>query len=151
MPLYLIRHAKAGRRDGWSGPDGLRPLSRNGWRQAERLAERLRHQPITRVLSSPYTRCVQTVEPLARLVGQPVETTDELAEGKPFLPVVDLLQTLPAHAVLCTHGDIIPAAIEALLRRGMTLTTAPDWRKGVLWVLERDEGRIVRAHAHSPS
>ena len=48
--------------------------------------------------------------------------------------------TLPIGRVLCSHGDVVPDLIEALARRGMELTTAPDWRKATLWVLDGDEG-----------
>ncbi|MFN2582854.1 MAG: hypothetical protein ABR498_08965 [Candidatus Dormibacteria bacterium] len=35
--LHLIRHADAGDREQWSGPDELRPLSDKGRRQARDL------------------------------------------------------------------------------------------------------------------
>src|SRR5919106_1615180 len=35
VPIYLVRHAKAGNRGEWTNPDHLRPLSENGKQQAE--------------------------------------------------------------------------------------------------------------------
>ena len=61
MAVLLVRHAKAGSRKDWSGDDRLRPLSKAGHRQAEALVPLLVGYPITRVLSSPFVRCVQTV------------------------------------------------------------------------------------------
>jgi broad specificity phosphatase PhoE len=58
---YLIRHAKAGDRGAWQGPDELRPLTKGGARQADGLAERLGGEPIARVISSPAVRCLDTV------------------------------------------------------------------------------------------
>jgi 8-oxo-dGTP diphosphatase len=104
VPLYLVRHAKAGSRHHWEGPDEERPLTRAGRAQAEALATHLGGAPTERVLSSPYVRCVQTVEPLAAKVGTTVEITDALAEGRPFEPVLELLATLPDHSVLCTRA-----------------------------------------------
>ena len=82
MPLlYLIRHAKAGHRQRWEGPDHVRPLTRSGRRQAEALVEQFRDAPFTRLVSSPYVRCRQTLEPLSRERGLPVEDAGELEEG----------------------------------------------------------------------
>ena len=60
----MVRHAKAGDRGEWSGDDRMRPLTKSGQRQAEGLANLLDREPIDKILSSGYLRCVQTVEPL---------------------------------------------------------------------------------------
>ena len=150
MPLYLVRHAKAGSRSDWEGDDTLRPLSKNGWRQAEAIANYLAKAPVPQILSSPYVRCVQTVEPLAKLHGLVVEETDVLAEGEGFEAVLQLLEGAGDHAVLCSHGDIIPETIGALVRRGMHVRSRPEWRKGSIWVLEREGGAFVKAKALPP-
>jgi 8-oxo-dGTP diphosphatase len=144
MPLYLIRHAKAGARSKWVGPDELRPLTKNGREQAEGFVELLGHEPVPRILSSPYVRCVQTVEPLARKLGLPVEAVGALAEAGPFEPVLGLLTGLPDHSVLCSHGDLIPDTLSALMRRGMVVDGEPDFRKGSWWILDREDAAIVR-------
>jgi 8-oxo-dGTP diphosphatase len=64
--------------------------------------------------------------------------------------VLDLLRVLPDGAVLCSHGDVIPDTIDALLRRGTVVAGQPDWRKGSTWILEREGGEIVRATAEPP-
>jgi 8-oxo-dGTP diphosphatase len=115
------------------------------------VATRLSNEPVRRLLSSPYVRCVQTLEPLADKLGLEVETTDALTEGAPFEPVLDLLATLPDHSVLCSHGDLIPDVIEALLRRGTVLDGQPDWRKGATWVVTRDDGEVTRVRAEPPT
>ena len=33
--VLLVRHARAGSRKHWEGPDIERPLSKKGWRQAQ--------------------------------------------------------------------------------------------------------------------
>ena len=68
MP-YLLRHAHAGDKHAWNGPDLARPLSGAGRREAHGLLTQLRDYPIIRVLSSPAVRCLQTVEPLAARPG----------------------------------------------------------------------------------
>ena len=61
--MILLRHAWAGDSSKWKGDDRHRPLDERGRNQAERLVEKLADQEIERILSSPYDRCVQTVEP----------------------------------------------------------------------------------------
>ena len=85
--LYLVRHAKAGSRADWVGDDRLRPLTEGGCRQAEALAERL--APLVaaadaELVSSPYLRCVQTIEPLATRLGRSVRLDERLAEEAGF-------------------------------------------------------------------
>ena len=81
--VYVIRHAEAGDRKRWAGPDEARPLSDGGRRQAEHLAELFADQPFVQLVSSPFLRCVQTLEPLADARGLPIDLRDELAEGGP--------------------------------------------------------------------
>jgi 8-oxo-dGTP diphosphatase len=149
--LYVIRHAKAGERRLWTGSDLDRPLSKKGWKQSELVGKRLAKLEPSVLLSSPYVRCQQTLEPLADLIGQQVQIEQRLCEDEPFEPVLELLSEVPAHAVLSTHGDIIPATMQALARRGMKMNTPPDWRKAAVWVLKRSKhGVIVHATVWPP-
>jgi phosphohistidine phosphatase SixA len=150
MPLYLVRHAKAGSRSGWLGPDEARPLSKSGREQAQGIKRLLAEWPVPRVMSSPFVRCVETVTPLSNKLGRSVETTRVLAEGHAAGAVLELMAALPDYAVLCSHGDLIPAVIDALARRGMVVDGEPDWRKGATWVLDRDGDEFVRANAMPP-
>jgi 8-oxo-(d)GTP phosphatase len=50
--LLLVRHADAGNKQRWAGPDSLRPLSANGHAEAAGLVVRLEDYPISRVVSS---------------------------------------------------------------------------------------------------
>ena len=54
--LLVVRHADAGDKGSWEGPDLLRPLSPAGRRQAEGLVVRLEDFPVERILSSPTLR-----------------------------------------------------------------------------------------------
>jgi len=153
MALYLVRHAQAGNRDRWlldGHDDSLRPLSDAGHRQARRLVSRFEGVPVSQALSSPYLRCVQTLEPLAHHLGLAVTPTPELAEGGSFLAVVELLARVPDHTVLCSHGDVIPEVIAALYRRGMSIDSPEDWRKGSTWVVERDGDSFTSATVIAP-
>ena len=139
LAIYLVRHAKAASRREWTGDDRDRPLTESGTAQANALVERLGRVRPARLVSSPFVRCVQTLEPLAQRIGLPVETEDALGEGADLAQVVKVLMAVPDRAVLCSHGDVIPDVISALERRGMVIDGEPNWRKGSVWVLERDE------------
>ena len=148
--IYLVRHAKAGERRVWEGDDEARPLSKVGWKQSEAIAKRLAAKGATTLYSSPYVRCVQTLEPLARRLGVEIHADPRLYEGEPFEPVLELLGEVHTGAVLCSHGDIIPATIQALARRGMEVQTSPDWRKASIWVLKRKGDRITKGKVWPP-
>ncbi len=76
--MILLRHGQsefnlrftATRRD--PGIEDPR-LTEYGHFQAERAARQLALEPITRIIASPYTRALQTAEPLGRLLGLKIE------------------------------------------------------------------------------
>jgi phosphohistidine phosphatase SixA len=131
MALILVRHGSAGKRGAWSGDDRLRPLDARGRKQARGIASALGDRGVDRVLSSPYVRCVQTVEPLAATLGVVVEERPELAEGAgPSAPSALAEELADRNAVLCTHGDVV----EDLLGEPM--------KKGAAFVLERTQNGL---------
>lgn len=145
-PAYLIRHAKAGARKAWSGDDLLRPLSKSGHRQAKGLVRVLATSRIKRIVCSPATRCMDTVRPLAEQRGLQVEARDELLEGASLPPLLELLDgARSTPLVLCGHGDLIPAVVEYHEARGAAIGSDRGWKKGSVWVLEREAGLVVRA------
>jgi 2,3-bisphosphoglycerate-dependent phosphoglycerate mutase len=75
MVFYLVRHAHAE----WS-PDEDRPLSARGSRDAIIVADILELFPIREVISSPYRRAFQTVEPLARRKNLRIDERAEFRE-----------------------------------------------------------------------
>jgi 8-oxo-dGTP diphosphatase len=149
--LYLIRHAKAGSRSHWVGDDRERPLSKRGWRQAAAIADALVPLGLTHLVSSPYVRCRQTLEPIASALDLDIALDERLAEEQRFEDVLELLAEVPDGTALCSHGDMIPATMHALERRRCTFGTPPDWRKGTVWYLQRTaSGDIVHARVTPP-
>ncbi len=151
MTVYFVRHAKAGSRSNWDGDDIDRPLSANGWHQARLVGAKLAKRSPSALYSSPYLRCVQSLEPLAELCDLEIIADDRLAEGGSFEQVLILLAEAPDDAVLCSHGDVIPETIAALQRRGCRILNQPDWRKATVWRLERSRsGEFETARVTPP-
>ncbi len=83
VDLLLVRHADSVAPTP-DGPDEYRrPLTEKGCEQALDLVSALGHHGrASRLLSSPYLRAIQTLEPTARVVGLPICRRDELREWR---------------------------------------------------------------------
>lgn len=156
MALLLVRHAHAGNPERWTGDDRLRPLSKAGRATARALVGVLAPYNPERIVSSPFVRCVQTVEPLASDLAIEVEIDARLGEGQGDLDEA-LLASLAGigdhrSAAAVTHGDLIAGFMMRLQARGVTLTPhKPRWEKGSAWVLRTDgQGRITDASYIAP-
>jgi 8-oxo-dGTP diphosphatase len=122
VTLLLIRHARAGDREEWQGDDRLRPLDKRGRRQARWLVELLADYEITRILSSPYDRCVQTVEPLSRVRGIEIEAREELGEELQADEGASLVGSLLGEEVaICCHGGLSDVVAGERQKKGETL------------------------------
>jgi phosphohistidine phosphatase SixA len=152
MPMLVLRHARAGSRRRWDGPDEKRPLSGRGRKQAAAIVKQLKPFEPKRILTSPYVRCVQSVEPLAAKLGLSVEVNDALTEGTSLHEVMALARSVAGTtAVLCTHGDIIETLLDALARAdGLELPNPRHLAKGSTWVLSERDGRYVEGRYLPP-
>lgn len=144
--FYVVRHAKAGSRGHWTGDDRLRPLSAKGFKQAEALVPIFEAFRVTAIYSSPYLRCVQTVDALARARGIGVKESASLAEGHGLAGAMQLMGD-PAldGAVLSTHGDIVWELVEELVKRHVAKPGDGGYEKGATWVVEMEAATPVRA------
>ena len=77
--VYFVRHAHSP----WiANRQAERPLSEAGRADAERVADLLADRPVDAVVSSPYTRAVQTAEPVAARHGLPLQTDTGFRERR---------------------------------------------------------------------
>jgi len=142
----VVRHAKAGSRGHWTGDDRLRPLSRKGLEQAEALVPIFQPFPVTAIFSSPFLRCVQTVEPLGRARGVTVKQERSLGEGHGLAGAMHLMANPGLDgAVLSTHGDIVWELVEELVNRHLVKPGDGGYEKGATWVVDVDGGSLVGA------
>jgi phosphohistidine phosphatase SixA len=130
--IYLVREADSGERSEWPGPDMLRPITKDGWRQARALVQLLDGLAVRRVLSSPYLRCRQTVGLLAEQRELEVESERLLSDCFPVEMTLSVLRSQgPGPAVVCTHSPVMD---ELLARIGAADGSAP----GLSWLRALD-------------
>lgn len=138
--VYLVRHAHAGQR-ATSGRDIYRPLSERGITEAAGLTAGLKDCRIDTVLSSPATRCVQTVQGLATARDLDVFEVENLWEDS--LPT-DMLAVIEAFTVeenlaVCSHGNLIPEVLELMARKHKIEVIGRGCEKGSVWELHRSD------------
>jgi 8-oxo-(d)GTP phosphatase len=153
VPMYLVRHVRAEPRGSWREPDELRPISRSGRRQAERLVGVFEGLPLTRLLSSPFVRCIQSLESVADARGIEIELSEALSEGQDPSRALDLLVAAATDgpAALSTHGDVMTLLIEDLIGRGIQPENGETgFKKGCIWTLGVLDGEVVTATYVAP-
>jgi probable phosphoglycerate mutase len=78
VQLLLIRHALPLRSEPGQGSDP--DLSEEGFEQAKRLPDALARFPVSRLVSSPQRRALQTAQPVADHLGLDIAIDERLAE-----------------------------------------------------------------------
>jgi phosphohistidine phosphatase SixA len=138
----LVRHARAGQRSQWEGPDAERPLDERGRAQAAALAGLLTAYAVERIHSSDSRRCLETVGPLGAALGLPVLAEPLLSEdGSARDPaaagqVLSDLVARPGQAVVCTQRKTLDRVMgELLTGLGIEAGSVDAPRKGGLLVL----------------
>lgn len=134
--VVLLRHARAGKREKWSGPDAARPLTSRGKRQAADLAALLAPYGAQRIISAAPLRCRQTVAPLAASLKSAVEVRGWASDDRFVDDASSSIRQLRALAarggasVVCSQGAAIPGMLAAIAGRADYETA-----KGAFWVL----------------
>jgi 8-oxo-dGTP diphosphatase len=119
-PLVIIRHARSRSRSSWTKADPLRPLNPRGRERAEALVPILAAYGVTRVVTSPSVRCLDTVLPYAVAAGKRARLKSGLSEEgfaeQPERAPYHLTRLLErGHAaVICSHGPVLPVLLELL-------------------------------------
>jgi broad specificity phosphatase PhoE len=118
MQLLLVRHALPLRSKHGEGSDP--DLSEEGLAQVARLPQALARFPISRVVSSPQRRAIQTAEPVAAARELPVEIDDRFAEYdrdlQLYIPVEQIRQENPEEWARMAQGHLPSAVDEGAFR-----------------------------------
>jgi probable phosphoglycerate mutase len=118
--MLLIRHALPHRSEPGEGSDP--DLSADGVEQANRLPDALARFPITRLVSSPQRRAVQTAEPVAAARGLTIDIDERLAEYDRdlahYIPIEQIAAEYPEELARLAGGHL-PSTVneEAFLAR----------------------------------
>jgi broad specificity phosphatase PhoE len=131
--MYLLRHGQSffnlhfteTRVDPGIEDPELTPL---GWAQAEAAAAALAGVPVSRVIVSPYTRALQTAEPILAVHPVPVEVMHEVRERTAFV---------------CDVGSAPEVLAARFPRHGFGHLPTRWWHEGI----ESSEETIARADA----
>jgi len=114
VQLLLIRHALPLRSEPGQGSDPH--LSDEGIEQAQRLPAALSRFPITRLVSSPQVRAIETGQPLADALGLPIEVDDRLAEYDRdlphYIPIEQIAKENPEELQRLISGQL-PSGVDA--------------------------------------
>ena len=149
----MFRHATPNTGLFGAAPDYLTPPTKRGRREATALAERLGQHDVVRLVSSPFVRCVQTLEPLALASDLSIETTELLAEGSAGEDAASLLLSLADDGgpIVCsTHGDVVHEVVRVVTASGIALDGPREAPVASAWVFEVDSGRFARGHFVPP-
>jgi 8-oxo-dGTP pyrophosphatase MutT (NUDIX family)/phosphohistidine phosphatase SixA len=146
--LLVVRHAKAVKRGQWGHADPKRPLNDVGEAQAAALSPVLLAYGVAHVVSSPSTRCLQTVRPYAEEQVLGVDEYDELSEeGHDKHRAARLLERVldsTEPTVICSHRPVLPDLFDLLGFAEEPLSPAE------VVVAHHRKGRIVATERHLP-
>jgi broad specificity phosphatase PhoE len=113
VQLLLIRHALPLRSEPGQGSDP--DLSEEGIEQAKRLPDALARFPISRLVSSPQRRSMQTAQPVADALGLIVEIDERLAEYDRdmahYIPIEQIATEFPEELARLAQGHL-PSSVD---------------------------------------
>lgn len=133
--MLVLRHTSAGARLSSTEIDRWRRLDEAGRLVARQLVWSFADRRITRVVSSPLVRCIESVVPIAESRGLVVEQRSELEPDGDVDDLVGLLVELPDTALVCTHREVF----------GKLFGPDVTCEKGGAWVLERNGPELIPA------
>lgn len=122
-PLVVVRHAHALPRKKWTEDDRLRPLDASGVSRAPVVSTILGAYGTRHVITSPSTRCVDTVAPYERdhdvrsTLSVPLSEEGFTEDPAALSDVVDLALRDDEPVALCSHGPVLGPLLDEISRR----------------------------------
>ena len=147
--LIILRHAKALERGDWDEPDSQRTLNEVGFDQAQLLIKHLEPFAIDEVYTSDYTRCMQTVTPLAHTRGLSItgvpSLNEQIFEEDPSRAVAfaNALKQDEKNILICSHNPVIPTMLRGILNTKLKNKDLIKLEPGDAWIVHRVKGEIV--------
>jgi len=179
LTLEIFIHMDAVGRQGWTGDPDERPLTELGKQQSERIAQELTASPVNGVFSSPALRCRESLEPLVKKTGLPVQVMSGFRDtlgykapagwenpnrqgpdplggaysaGSAVAAFNEIKRQIPnGHAVLCSYGDIVPALLSFIAgAHGLDMPPKLD-AKGAIYTLVMDGDKASLSGRDAPA
>jgi phosphohistidine phosphatase SixA len=150
--LSVVRHAEAGDRERFVGDDSLRPLSRQGRRQANALGKRLGEGTLD-LITSPYLRCVETISPASSRLRRAMMLASWLVEGEPADEALYQLVELTGEIgglVACTHQDLMVGMFDVAIAAGAVASSEPIFEKAATAEFTVVSGKVVAVSFVAP-
>jgi broad specificity phosphatase PhoE len=142
VSVILLRHCEAGNTADLSPVENeQQPLTADGELMAQKLSSVLKSYNPTKVVTSPFERCKETVAPL----NLPTSVDPKLHEGAGVLGISDIEKLAGTNTVVCTHGDVIKSVIQSLKNSGVDVHGALKAEKGSFWVLDGANDKYTSA------
>lgn len=147
--LIILRHTKALERGDWDEEDSQRTLSESGFDQAQLLIKHLEPFAIDELYTSNYTRCVQTVTPLAHLRGLTITEVPSLNEEtfnedpERSISFANAVKQDEKNILICSHNPVIPTMVRGILNTKLKNKDLIKLEPGDAWVVHRLHGEIV--------
>ncbi|MFV0457292.1 MAG: NUDIX hydrolase [Actinomycetales bacterium] len=119
-PFIVVRHGYARPRHVWGREDGDRPLIDAGRAQARNLVGTLGAWQPGKVFSSPWVRCLQTVQPYSKKTGAKIKTKGKLSEDghrkdrQGTARLVSKLIGKEETLAVCTHRPVLGTVLGVL-------------------------------------
>lgn len=162
--VIAVRHGKAVPPETWDGPDATRPLLHRGADQSVAIAKGIAAFAPTKIISSTATRCLSTVEPLARLTQLSVKATPAIsqddADAAGLSEIIVKSIKKRRTTVLCSHGPVLPDIVAEVAdatnsERDIQLRRATMLSPGEFSVIhistQHPNKGIVATETHSPN
>jgi phosphohistidine phosphatase SixA len=152
LVLSVVRHAEAGDRERFVGDDSLRPLSRQGRRQANALSRRLCESSLD-LITSPYLRCVETLSPTSSRLRRAMMLASWLVEGEPADEALYQLIELTGEIgglVACTHQDLMVGMFDVAIAAGAVPSSQPIFEKAATAEFTIMSGKVVAVSFVAP-
>ena len=147
--LIILRHTKALERGDWDEEDSQRTLDELGFDQAQLLIKHLQPFAIEEIYTSDFTRCVQTVTPLAHSRGLSITQVPSLNEytfnEDPLRSVsfANALKQDEKNILICSHNPVIPTMLRGILNTKLKNKDLIKLEPGDAWIVHRVQGEIV--------
>lgn len=142
FPIIALRHAKAANPFDWEGADADRTLTSRGAKEAALIAPGIAAFGPERIMSSDAVRCMQTVEPLSRLLGVTPKPTALISQESPEHPRAEIERRVGKAVrkrrgmVLCSHAPVIPEIVTAVVHAADGLESERTHRASMLHTAE---------------